>query len=132
MRDAGSALFLIRNSWSSFVKMSFVTVAASPRHDHPPIISFGATTVEENEYRTDVVCRAELLAERERQRGLAGTHRLVESGACGQCLGRYSCGRDLEVVEGWRSRVPSDADGKTTLFEVAACIVGHIALREPA
>ena len=27
MRDAGSALFLMRNSWSSRVKMSFVTVA---------------------------------------------------------------------------------------------------------
>lgn len=28
MRSAGRALFLMRNSWSSRVKMSFVTVAA--------------------------------------------------------------------------------------------------------
>jgi len=57
IRDAGRALFRMRNSWSSRVKMSFVTVArvgaAFARREEGQLVKG----------RTDVIFLAQLLAE---------------------------------------------------------------------
>jgi hypothetical protein len=66
-----NASLRIKNSWSSFVKMSLVTTAAKETHEQH-------WRQEEGKKRTDVVCVAEVSAKSEGKGGLAGSDGSVE------------------------------------------------------